>query len=94
MRAITIAAVMAVAVRTISGLVLEQMIPTKILNNRVNTSIIGSPYFCKASEKQPIKQEKAISKTETIIMAGVFTNIVLKLSDFMAHTQTKAVMIS
>lgn len=88
------AAVIAVAVNTISGLVFAQMMPTRMAKSSVKAIMIGRPYFCKVSEKQPIKIDSAISKTETIIMAALFIKTFLKLSDFIAQTQIKAVIIS
>lgn len=41
----TIAAVIPAAARTTSDLVWEQIIPTRIANNRVNAINIGSPNF-------------------------------------------------
>ena len=88
------AAVIAVAVSTISGLVFAQMMPTRMEKSSVKAIMIGRPYFCKVSEKQPIKIDSAISKTETIIIAALFIKTFLKLSDFIAQTQIKAVIIS
>ena len=90
----TIRAVIPVAANTMEGLVLEQIMPTKRANTTVNTIRIGSPNLLKKSEQHPIAIEIANSKTERIIIEGVLTKIFLKLSDFMAHTQIRAVIMS
>ena len=93
-RAITTTAVIPAAKVTIRGYVDAQIIPTSRENISVNTNKIGNPYFLVVVIKHPITIDIAINKTESIMITGVFTNIILKVGEFIAQTQTKTVMIN
>lgn len=84
-RAITRAAVIRVAVKTVWGLYEAQTMPINNANMRVNTMMMGKPYFLVAPIKHPIAQETTISNTDNIIMATVFTNIFLNVYEFIAQ---------
>lgn len=85
MRAITIAAVIRVAVRTVYGFVDAQTVPINKANMMVNTIRMGKPYFLVVPIKHPIAQETTMSKTDNIIVATVLTNIFLNVSEFIAQ---------
>jgi hypothetical protein len=93
-RAITTAAVIPAAKVTIRGYVDAQIIPTRRLNISVNTNKIGNPYFLVVVRKHPITHDITINKTESIMIAGVLTNIFLKVGEFIAQTHIKTVMIN
>lgn len=76
---ITITAVIPVAVKTIYGLVAEQIIPISKPNTIVNTINIGKPNLRTKSVQQAITIDIAINKTDRAMMAGVLTNAVLKI---------------
>ncbi len=83
--AITRAAVIRVAVKTVCGLDEAQTMPINKANMRVNTMRMGKPYFLVVPIKHPIAQETIINKTDNIIVATVFTNIFLNVYEFIAQ---------
>lgn len=93
-KATTTTAVIAVAVSTIQGFVVEQITPTNNANIIVKTISIGNANFLKKSVQQPITIEITSNKTESMIKETEFPNTFLKVYDFIAQTQINAVKIS
>lgn len=93
-KAITTTAVMAVAVSTIYGFVEQQITPTSKAKIRVKTMSIGRPNRLKKSLQHPITMDMTSNSTDRMIIEAVFPNIFLNESDFIAHTQIRAVIMS
>lgn len=90
----TTAAVMPAAVSTIDDLVTEHTTPTNSAMIIVKMIRMGSPYFLTVSVQQATTHDIAISSTERVIRAAVVPKMRLKVSLFIAHTQTRVVSTS
>lgn len=93
-KATTTMAVIAVAVKTISGFVNEQIIPIKSAKISVKIITMGNANLLKKSLQHPITIDMANNRTERMMTETVFPNIFLNDYDFMAQTHTSAVIIN